>query len=280
MADLEELLNDARDKSAAEADASDVRDGLRALDVQHVELSRRRVELKKRIAQSTGMRGLLKRGGDPQADATELHRIETMLEQIARQQRDGQARLRELETQSHGAELARARLGAEMQRHTARLTPDDPVVKQLTELDERREALSRQRKSSAAAATLAGELIQWVDGAERADDGTDRVAISLRTASMKWEQVGSLLSGDAAAARAMLKDRLESFRTLDGSTSVPGVNELLALAAENQDLEHQIWLHRVRTALEDVLEGGTASAEDARTSLVKIDNDRLRLLVA
>ncbi len=275
MADLEQVLRDAREKTAAEKQAGHLRKRLAQLDAELVELEAVRTE----IAKSGGVRGMLRRNRtDPQQDEVELNRIRSTIAALEMSQASDQQRLRTYVEQSQGAELARATLGAEMKRRTAALSPDDPGRARLVEIDTQREAVMQRRNLATEVSTLAAELVSWVDGAEQADDGTDYMYVELQSASLKREQLQSFLSEDAAIARAMLKDQLEAFRTINGGTEAYlSVRELASLILDDQG-DHRAWLHRVRGALKDTVEAGTADEQNLRGELVDLDNERLQIL--
>ncbi|MCP3939095.1 MAG: hypothetical protein GY708_27420, partial [Actinomycetia bacterium] len=174
MADLETLLGEARRKSAAETDATQLRSMLNRLDSELVELNEVRQQVSRRAARSGGLMGRFRRDrGDPQVDEMELMRVDASIAALESRRASGQHRLRTVEQEAHGAELARAMLGAEMTRRTSALAADDPSLARLAEIDERREGLVQRRDRATSMSALAGELLLWVDGAERADDGTD-----------------------------------------------------------------------------------------------------------
>ena len=280
MADLETLLRDARDKTASETEAHGLRTSLSQLDAELVELAASRAELTKRMAKSSGVLGMLRRGrSDPQHDAVELNRIESIVGALESRQAADQLRLRTCVEQSQGAELARAALGAEMKRRTAALRPDDPGRARLVEIDRHREQLVQKRDLATNVATLAAELVGLVDGAEQADDGTDYIFVELQSASRKREELRQFLSQDASIARAMLKDRLEAFRHFQGGAEAyTSVAQLAALNVDDHDYDHEAWLHQVRTALNETVECGTVDEKSIRDELVELDQERLSIL--
>ncbi len=282
VGDLETLLSEARDKAAAESAAAELRASLNRLDSDLVELKSAREQVSRRVAKSSGLLGRFRRQqGDAHADETDLQRIGAGIDALEARRRADQRHLRTLDDEAHGAELARAMLGGEMRRRTAALRPNDPARARLAEIDERRQEAVDHRGFATAVSTLAAELILSVDGAERADDGTDVLYVELNSASRKREHLQSFLRPNALIARSMLKDRLEGFRTLDGAMhQYQSLDEIAALVAGDHVAESEVWLHRVRAALEDALESGTRDEKLTREQLIKIDNERLAILTS
>ena|GEM_PF-4672172 len=282
MGDLEALLRDARDKSAAEAAAADLRKSLSQQDAEIVEFATLKDTLTQRISKAGGLKGMLRRGrSDPQVDAIELARVEASLRVLESKRTADQAELRTLKEQAHGAELARASLGVEMRTRTAKLSPDDPARARLNEIDAQRETLVEHRHLATSVSTLAAELLLWVDGAERADDGTDELYVEFNSASRKREELQEFLQPNALLVRTKLKDRLESFRTLDGGLEhYPVIAEIQGLAIDDHVVDYEVWLHRVRVALESVLASGVHNDEESREQLKAVDSERLSILAA
>lgn len=278
--DLETLLAKAREKTEAEAHAAKLRSDLSELDAQLQHLRTDRQALARRLEKATGVVGRLRRDRvDANNGAIELARIDSAIAAVELRQRNDQELFRSSQKQAHGVELARAQLGAEMERRARSLPANDPARLRLSQIDRDREELVQQRGAATAVSELAAELLLWVDAAEQADDGTDYMYVHLRTASMKTEQFQQLLSSDALTRRALLKDRIEGFRALGASESdYSSITDLLALAADSHVVDHQVWLHRVRVALDDALEAGVAKKSALRDTLVAVDHERVALL--
>ncbi|MCP3935589.1 MAG: hypothetical protein GY708_09495, partial [Actinomycetia bacterium] len=151
----------------------------------------------------------------------------------------------------------------------------------LAEIDERREGLVQRRDRATSMSALAGELLLWVDGAERADDGTDVLYVELNSASRKREELQRFVRPNALIARRDLKDRLEGFRTLEGpNQDCPPLGEIAALVVDDHVADYEVWLHRVRVALSEALEWGVGNEEATRGELTEIDKERLAILTS
>ncbi len=282
MVEFADVLVEAREKSRAAAEAADLQRSLAALDAEIVELTAERAEVARRIARSKGVRGVFVRNrGSGGADGPELDRLDALIGANEARQLVDQDRLRLLQEESHGVELARAQLGAEMDRRTNALPVHSAERARLSEIAELREPLVSSLRTASAVAALSGELLLWVDGAEAADDGTDVLYVSVDVAAKKFAELQSHLQANALVARMMLKDRLEGFRAIDGApANYPPVKEIVALAAGDHVLDHKVWTHQVRVALREALHVSSDDMEALRSDLIAIDDERIDILSA
>ena len=178
-------------------------------------------------------------------------------------------------------ELARAQLGVEMDRRTNALPPDSVERTRLREIAELREPLVISLRVATAVSALSGELLLWVDGAEAADDGTDVLYVSLDVAAKKYSELQSHLQANALVARMMLKDRIESFRTIGGAADrYDSVKDILSLTTGDHVHDHKVWTHQVRVALREALHASSEDMTALRDELVAVDDERIEILSA
>ena len=279
--DLESLLSDARKKTDAERDAAAQSQSLMRLDDECTRLVAARDEAASVAARGVGWLGRLSARRRERATAAEasLAKLDASVASSERDRTAGRALLVELREAAQGAELARALLGAEMRRRTDRISHDDPDRERLTVLDQRREQALRRRGVAKALGESARTGLQLGANAVRADDGTDVFYQEVRVLSLKWEDLDDHIIPNALILRHLLRDHLEVVWTI--SRELPDTelaSELNSLITKFAETDADVWLHRVRVAVERAIEIASEEQSDTERTLIDIDNQRLQLL--
>lgn len=273
-------MREAREKTAAETAAAELWKSLGQLDDGLGGLRAHREAVMRNVAKSGGLRGLVGRWrGAPPVDAADLTRADASIDAFESVRVSDRQRLRVLEKDSHGAELARAMLGVEMDHRTEAIPSDDPARERLAVISEQREMIVRRYDTAKAVGGLAADLLLWVDRAERADDGSGVIYVELVSASRKYVDLQKFAHHNALEVRAGLKDRLEGFRALQFTEGdYPSLADVAALTVDDHVDAYEGWLRGVRVALDDALDRGARFEASTREQLVELDNERLEIL--
>ena len=281
VADLKTLLREAREKTAAEATAREIKASLSQIDDELVALERERDHAKRRVGLANGLLGRFCRDRSADLDGQiMLQSFDAAIATLEARRQANQKTLAAAQQNAHGVQLVRVELGVEMRRRTEALAADDPGRRRLTELDQRRETLLAERKLASTVATMAQDLMRLADHATQLDDGsTEGIYVDLRSASQKQEHFSGLIQPTAWHARAVLQDRLEGFSAVEGAIEkYQSLQKIAALVISDVAVEPDDWLHEVGKALADTVEACIAQLDETRSHLVSIDDERLSIL--